>query len=140
MQKISCPLIVSLPRKTKAWKRCSINLNQYRNWHYQISNQVKRQFKEKIQTYIDELPTYERLYIHYIVYPRTKLLHDTGNIQSITSKFLLDSLVEDGKITDDNYTIVLFESAETRQVDKHNPRCDVYLSSEPIYTTDKYFF
>jgi len=46
--KIIAPLYVTLPRKTKADRKMIINLNNYRNWHYIISNHTKIAYKEAI--------------------------------------------------------------------------------------------
>ena len=50
--KIIAPLYVMLPRKTKGDKKMIINLNGYRNWHYIISNDVKKQYKEEVKEQI----------------------------------------------------------------------------------------
>jgi hypothetical protein len=51
---ISVPLFVILPRKTKADKKYMLNLNNYRNWHYIVSNIIKQKFCEGLESSLIE--------------------------------------------------------------------------------------
>jgi hypothetical protein len=137
--RIDCPYRIHLPRKTKADKKVTMNMNNYRNWHYQINNQVKHQIKRKLQEQFGLLlgkRKIKQIYVHYVFHPFDKRGYDTMNIASVISKFFLDALTEYGTIKDDNYKIVVFESCETGRLFRL-PVCCVYLSESPIYGADK---
>lgn len=49
MIEIELPVFIMIPRKTKADRKISINLNTYRNTHYVINNQLKHLYKESLE-------------------------------------------------------------------------------------------
>ena len=101
---IYSPLDVLLPRKTKADKKYTLNINIYRNTHYQILNQAKNIYNRNLKKQIEVLPEFEYLSeVSYIIYKKSARDFDTPNIGSIISKFFMDALVIYHKIPDDNY-------------------------------------
>ena len=91
------PISVTLPRKRKADKKIMLNLNVYRNLHYQVNNDVKDIFKP-VSVYAFRAEIIE---ISYIVHKTTKRKYDTMNIISIVDKFFLDWLVDNNYLPDD---------------------------------------
>lgn len=73
------------------------------------------------------LPIFERIEIHYTLYPKTKRLCDVANVLSVVDKFFCDALSEFGKIEDDNYLFIPKVSYSFGQVDKENPRADILI-------------
>lgn len=127
--KLDLPLSVKINRKTKSPRNISLNLNTYRNLHYQISNQAKKIYKERIKELIKgnkEVLT-PPLSFSYILYPKTKRLTDIGNVMSIVQKFTEDALVELGVIEDDNYTIIQEINYNFGYIDKDNPRVELTI-------------
>jgi len=55
---------------------------------------------------------------------------DISNVLSIHDKFFCDALVELGKLPDDNYKYIPEVKYVFREVDKLNPRVDIYI--DPI--------
>lgn len=102
------PLSVTLPRKRNSDKKVMLNLNYYRNMHFQVNNQVKQYFKP-ISVYAFRA---EMIEISYIVYKTTKRKYDTMNIISIIDKFFLDWLVENNYLSDDTCLNVRYGSIE----------------------------
>ena len=51
--KFNTPYALVLPRKKGKDKRISINLNTYRNLHFQINNQCKRLYKELMREQLE---------------------------------------------------------------------------------------
>lgn len=102
------PMSVLLPRKRTANKKVMLNLNYYRNMHYQINNDIKKYFKP------DSLSAFraEVIEISYTVYKTTKRKYDTMNIISIVDKFFLDWLVENNYLPDDTCLNVKYGSIE----------------------------
>jgi len=123
--KIDLPLFVMLPRKTKADKRIALNMNTYRNLHYQLNNQAKKEFCRVIAGDLLYLPCLDMLDLKYTLYPKTKRLTDVANVCSIVDKFFCDALVRAGKIEDDNFNFIRSVWYGWGKVDKDNPRCEV---------------
>ena len=99
------PISVILPRKRVKDKKIMLNLNVYRNLHFQVNNQVKELFKP-IEA--DQFKA-EKISIGYLVRKTTKRKYDTMNIISIVDKFFLDWLVENEYIPDDTCNNVIYD-------------------------------
>jgi len=113
----------------QGWKKFQLNLNYYRNAHYQVLNKAKIQFKNNLLCEYPELACMEQaseIFIEYTVVPNNKRKFDTGNLISIVEKFFLDALVDSGVIEDDNYTIV--KETKTKPVEE----IDVELKNKKI--------
>ena len=91
------PMAVTLPRKTMADIRKSLNLNGYRNWHYITSNEVKHLF---IPITVEPFQA-NRIRISYHVTKKRKARFDTMNIITVVDKFFCDWLVSQKMIPDD---------------------------------------
>ena len=112
--------------KTKT-KDFILNLNVYRNTHYQTLNKVKINYKEAVKPQIAKLPKYGKIALVFTLYPKTRLLTDISNVCSIHDKFFCDALVEFGKIEDDNYKFVPEITYRIGHVDKENPRVEIEI-------------
>lgn len=128
-------MILELPITIKVGrKNFALNLNFYRNAHYQTLNRMKGEFGSEISELISTLPTFKWVNLTYTLYPKTRRLCDVSNICSIVDKFFCDALVNQGKLEDDNYQIVKQVTYKFGQVDKENPRVTVELIGD---TTDE---
>jgi hypothetical protein len=127
----------SLPLKIFVSKNSdfSLNLNQYRNAHFQVLNKAKRNFESLAIGLIRGLPKLERCTLEYELFPGTAQLCDTNNICSIVDKFFSDALVEAGILPDDNYKYIFSSTFKFGRIDRENPRVDVTIRSpdHPIY-------
>jgi hypothetical protein len=103
MISIDLPTSVYLPRKTKADKKISLNLNFYRNLQHFDNNQAKKQYVQAVKKaiYGRSIPK-PPLYFIYCLYVPSKRKIDSGNVYSIVEKFFLDALVILKLIPDDN--------------------------------------
>lgn len=91
-------------------KKVAINLNQYRNMHYQTSNKLKHMVSDYLMQYsFNPPPTFK---IQFTLYFKDKRRRDLSNFESIANKFILDALVQQGVIKDDDYTIYRGYSVE----------------------------
>ena len=121
----------SVPLKVKQSKNkfFTLNLNNYRNAHHRVLNTVKRNFTDIILSM--ELPRvkYERVRVWYRIYPPTKRKYDLMNVVSVVDKFLMDAITKRGIIPDDNIDHVVMPKAEAMQVDRENPRVDVFIEN-----------
>lgn len=107
-----------------------LNLNQYRNAHFQKLNKAKEVFHDLVKDRISRVPPLLQVALTYTLYPASFRLCDTANICSVVDKFFQDSLVQCGTLSDDNYQIVKTVAFHFGNVDKENPRVEV--SIEPM--------
>ena len=114
----------SFSGKTKHY----LNLNQYRNWHYGVSNNLKRNYKKTISQYLDFKFDGE-ISIHYDYYAPDKRVRDLMNVVSVVDKFFQDTLVDKGCILADDTSIVKTISVEYKGVDKGNSRIEATIKS-----------
>lgn len=121
---VNCPLRV----KVSSNKWFILNLNHFRNTHYQVLNNAKKAYKEALRPQIELLPKYKKITIKYILYPVNNRLMDLGNVLSIHQKFFEDALVELGKLGADTYREIPEVIYSFGNVDKDNPRVEVYIS------------
>lgn len=91
-------------------KKFALNLNVYRNAHYQTLNKAKIIFKNKLLVDYPELLKIkaQRVEVGYFIERCNNRIFDTKNIESIVDKFFMDALVEFGCIPDDNYNYVSY--------------------------------
>lgn len=118
---INSPLSVPLSKN----KKFIMNLNNYRNAHYQVLNNAKIAYKGAMADQIANMRRMVKVRVHYTLYPKTRRLTDIGNVVSIHKKFFEDALVEFGKLEDDNYKHITSSSESFGEVDKDNPRVEI---------------
>ena len=128
--KIVLPFTVSLPRKKSPDKVFILNLNHYRNTHFQILNQAKILWKEIVRLAAERsLVTGPPYSFTYTAYPATNRKFDLGNVLSIVQKFTDDALIEMGLINDDSYKVIPAVKYFFGGVDKENPRVELDIST-----------
>lgn len=127
MIKIDCPVHIIVPRKTKKDKKYSLNLNQYRNWKFVVSNMLKDTFSEGMRDVLSDVKVKDKLYISYKYYKGSNRRSDKNNVISIVDKFFCDSLVKYNIIPDDNDNIIISNCNYPTEVDKNNPRVEARL-------------
>ena len=119
---IDLPIDIKIGRKN-----CALNLNFYRNAHYQTLNKMKVEFSKVIEPELDKLPSFKSVDLTYTLYPKTKRLCDISNVCSIVDKFFCDALVNKGKLPDDNYQYIKDIKYTFGSIDKDNPRVTVKI-------------
>ena len=124
---IISPLFVMLPRKTRAAKRVSLNMNTYRNLHHRTSNDAKKAYTKLISEQLIGLDIQTPVEITYKVYKASNRRLDKMNVISIVSKFLLDAITEYGCWEDDNDVYVKTETILPTELDRVNPRVEVII-------------
>ena len=121
---IILPIAVPVTKKGKLWY---LNLNQYRNTHYQTLNKAKREFKDQIAEQVLKLPFFEQVAITFTFYPGKGIIPDTSNVCCVADKFFCDALVELSKLKDDNRKFVLGTQYLPGEKDIHNPRVEAKI-------------
>ena len=124
---IISPLFVMLPRKTRAAKRVSLNMNTYRNLHHRTSNDAKKAYTKLISEQLIDLDIQTPVEITYKVYKASNRRLDKMNVISVVSKFLLDAITEYGCWEDDNDIYVKTETILPTELDRVNPRVEVII-------------
>ena len=117
------PLTVGIGKK-----KFTLNLNQYRNAHYRITNTAKIRYKELMKEQILSVKgKLGRSLIIYTIYKGDNRRFDVGNICSIHQKFFEDALVELSKLEDDKHSILPVSIFQYGGIDKDNPRVDITI-------------
>lgn len=112
--------------KTKKDKTWLVGLNNYRNWHYHTSSKWKQDFHQLVIDQLpDNLPTFTRYTINYKLYYKRSC--DGSNIVPLIEKVILDTLQEQGILTNDTVNYHLGSSWEVVEQDVDNPRCEIEI-------------
>lgn len=133
---INLPLTVTLPRKTKKDVVAQLNLNDFRNDHYAIKNQMKVVYSEQLAHELVRVGLLDKPYgrvceslgegpfaLRYTLFRKNHIPCDVANVLSIVDKFTLDALVKVYRLfPDDNYKIFPWINYRWGGVDKENPR------------------
>ena len=121
---ISVPLEVPVSNK-----KFILNLNNYRNTHYQVLNKAKQNYSLVIKSILREVKAekFTRVKITYTLHPKTRRLTDLDNVISIVQKFFQDALVKEGFLEDDNYKYIAENIQRIGSIDKENPRVDINI-------------
>lgn len=123
MYRLSSPLSITVSRR-----KFYLNLNTYQRSHYITLNRAKMLYKEHMKKQVEKLPQLQPpIQITYRVYKGDNRRCDTGNICSIHQKFFEDTLVELGKLPDDNHNIIVRSVFEWGGVDKLNPGVEIMI-------------
>jgi len=122
--KIDLPLYVFVSKIRKKW----LTLNSYRNWHYSVSNNCKKKFKEDIRSSLD-FKLIGQVRIDYEYYAPDKRKRDLMNVISVIDKFFQDALVESGCIEADDVSIVIEVNSKFMGIDRENPRLEVTITN-----------
>ena len=124
---IDSPIYIQIG-KTANSKKYSLNLNQYRNWHFRTSNAIKRKYKEEMRPLIQGLKLKPPIGIEYVVYYKDRRIYDRNNILSVVDKFFCDALVQVGVLPDDCDTYIQYSLYRTGGIDRENPRVEITIS------------
>lgn len=120
---------VVLPIKVLVGKKYFyLNLNQYRNTHYQILNKAKTVFAELVSPLLKDIPHLNKCSFKYIYYAPSKRETDISNICSVVDKFFSDVFVSAGKLIDDNYKYLDEVTYAFGGIDPNNPRVEVVIT------------
>lgn len=104
-----------------------LNINKYRNAHFQQLNKAKQMFKEQVTPLLKDLPKFERIRLRYTIYAGSMTDFDLNNVASIVDKFFSDTLTELGIIEDDNKDIVLSVTTVFGGIIKGDPHAMVRI-------------
>lgn len=125
MWTIQLPLSVPVSKK----KDFILNLNRYRNAHFQVLNKAKVAFAKIVGRRLHGVPRLTRCTLEYVYYPGTVQASDTNNVCTVTDKFFADTLVSEKKLEDDSPEFLVGTLFRFGSLDRKNPRVDVIIRS-----------
>lgn len=118
------PLFVFNKSKTK---KLYLNLNNYRNWHYQTSNNIKKAYQALVYPKLPKAK-YQLIEIKFTMYRGDKRKVDRANVLSIHEKFFCDALTKHGFIPDDADKFIKASHYYSGGVDRQNPRVEIEIT------------
>ena len=120
------PLYIEIGSKKK-----HINLNNYRNWHYQVSNKIKKEYKEILNRKLQQYRNLKlsKIELEFTMHRGDKRRVDRSNVLSIHEKFFCDAIVDLGIIKDDNDNHISRTIYQTGDVCKIQPRVEIIIRS-----------
>jgi len=121
--KLSLPLFITNRSNKRKW----LTLNNYRNWHYQVSNDIKRRFKSEVFDKLD-FNIKGKIKIEYFYFAPDKRTRDLMNVISVIDKFFQDAMVDRGCIESDDLSTVVEVNSCYMGIDKLDPRLDVMIT------------
>ena len=130
--KFVMPLFVQLGKSSNS-KKYYLSLNNYRNWHYKASNNIKKKFKENVKEQVKtlrktgDLKRLSIVEVEYKMFTPDKTRRDKMNFISVASKFFMDALVDLNVIEDDNDNFVKTEIIHTSEIDRGNGRIEIII-------------
>ena len=124
MVKFSVPLEVWI----SANKKFILNLNNYRNTHYQTLNKAKQEYAKLISPLIPNFKA-DKVRVEYVLWTKTKRKTDIGNVLSIVQKFVEDVIVDGGHLPDDNYTVIPDVRYRFGGIDPKDPRVEITIQN-----------
>lgn len=126
---VRIPTYVHVSKKNQK----AVNLNIYRNLHHHHLNTQKKNFEDEVMPLLRGKPRAERVWIHYTVFAPSNRRLDTMNVGSIADKYFSDTMVEAGRIPDDNsehVVLVTFSFGGLAKMDGH-AIATVHILEEP---------
>ena len=130
-QEIKVTLPISILSGKKKIRKYHLNLNQYRNWHFQVSNNIKKQFKQEVKGFLD-FSFYGKIQIEYTYFAPDARVRDLMNYITVVDKFFQDALVEEGCIDSDDTNTVVKIISIYGGVDRSNPRMEARIKNYDV--------
>ena len=129
---VKMPLFVMLPRKTIPDKKYIINLNNYRNWNFIVSNQVKKAYSEIAKGTLSDFVAQDgcKVGLVFTLFKGSKRRIDRANVLSIHEKFFCDAMTDAGCIPDDNDEFVAWTHYCSGELDRTDPRVEIQITRE----------
>ena len=125
MDKIIAPIYMLQEYKTKKNKNISLTMNWYRNVHYIVNNNIKKQFKDIMWPQLEWLKFEWQLSIEYNLY--RKRMSDLDNWQAVVTKYFQDALIGHWCIEEDNFDYIKKNTYEVVWKDKERPRFEITI-------------
>jgi len=126
--------MIRLPTSLQLSKRgepYQLNLNVYRNTHYQTLNKAKVAFSDAVTPLLAGVPVLGCVKLSYRLFVSSKARRDVANICCVVDKFFSDVLASAGKIPDDTWKYLPAVEYVFAGVDPKDPRVEVVVFNIP---------
>lgn len=123
---IEVPLYVITAKSGKG-KKYHLNLNNYRNWHYQTNNAIKKTFCEAQKSILSTVKLKTPIEISFTLFRGSNRKIDKANVLSIVEKFFCDSLTHYQCIPDDSDEYIKSTHYHSGGLDRENPRVRILI-------------
>lgn len=107
IHQFEAPLYLVTAKNKLKGKKYYINMNQYRNWRFAVSNAIKIEYKNIVSTQFTNLKLSCPIKLTFTLHRNDKRKGDRANVLSIHEKFFCDALVESGCLPDDNDEFII---------------------------------
>lgn len=110
-------------------KKFILNLNNYRNAHFQVLNKAKKLYVEEVSLALGKQRDCFNggCMLTYTLYQPTNRRVDVSNPLSIIDKFTCDALTELGVLPDDSNKYIQSVHYQWGGVDSKRPRCELEI-------------
>jgi len=98
--------ILEYPTFTRKGKSVKLSMNIFKKMHWGSQAKCKKDYADIVEGFVDSLPVFTSLKPNYTMYFEGNRGKDLDNYWYPVHKFLMDALVDRGKIEDDNYNFV----------------------------------
>jgi Holliday junction resolvase RusA-like endonuclease len=121
------PLFIKLAKK-ETGKKYYLNLNQYRNWKYIVSNNLKKKYCELMRSQLEGVYFDFPIDITFTLYKGSRRKIDKANVLSVSEKFFCDALVHWKCIKDDNDDYIIATHYKSGGYDKGKGRVEIIIN------------
>ncbi len=121
------PLFIILAKSSKG-KRYHLNLNNYRNWHSSVNNNLKKRYKEIVAAQLKGVKLKAPIEIKFTYIKCQDRKVDRANILSVHEKFFCDALVEMGCLPDDNDQFINKTTYVSAALDREFGRVEIEVT------------
>ncbi len=108
-------------------KKYSINMNPFRNWHFQEKSRVKNQYQVLASREICKLPLMDKIKLEFKLIPGDKIRRDRANVCALHEKFFCDALTKCKIIEDDCDRFIESTFYHSGEIDRKNPRMEITI-------------
>lgn len=121
------PLYIILAKSTTG-KKYYLNLNNYRNWHSSVNNNLKKKYKEIMSSQLKRIKLKAPVEIKFTYIKCQNRKTDRANVLSVHEKFFCDALVETGCLPDDNDKFITKTTYVSAAMDKEFGRVEIEIT------------
>lgn len=132
---IKLPVYYIREYKTKPDKRIFIGMNWYRNAFHIDQNLVKVHMRDKLLPQLKDLNPITSHYQVTYVYHFKSPVSDLGNVATMASKWLNDTLQEKGIVVNDNVKYLKSEQFLVGPQNKEDPHIKIFIKE---FKNDEY--
>lgn len=120
--KLELPFYVHMGKE-----RLSLSMNKVQHLHWTKKRKLKALYQSILRAQIPKDAIRERVSLELVIHAPDRVRRDRSNMLSIHEKFVCDALVDHGVLEDDNDKFIESTTYRTGEIDKQNPRVDLFI-------------